>query len=227
MVKTLLSKHPYHTGFPLLSLVNADLDETINVPMTSRAKRSRTELPADRNAARITMARQLFKDVCSINAGSLAGLFGQMQNLARAYIEWANVDVENKRNAKGDIPLPSNISLYRLSRDADRCLNLIPVVTCPPRVDPSGKYHNLVRVTGFANTYRLAGGLNLPKIVTALCSDGRRRRQLVKGSDDPRQDAIMQQVRWEGDVLLPVRRFVHCELYFTLNHTRALDTMYN
>ncbi|VUZ44775.1 unnamed protein product, partial [Hymenolepis diminuta] len=117
-----------------------------------------------------------------------------MQNLARAYIEWANVDVENKRSVKGDIPVPSNISLYRLSRDPDRCLNLIPVVTCPPRVDSSGKYCDLVRVVGFANTYRLAGGLNLPKIVTALCSDGRRRKQLVKGKDDPRQDAIMQQV---------------------------------
>nr|CDS25653.1 serine protein kinase ATM [Hymenolepis microstoma] len=194
LIKTLLSKHPYHTGFPLLSLVNADLDDTINVPLASHAKRPRTELPADRNATRITVARRLFKDVCSLNAGSRAGHFGQMQNLARAYIEWANVDVEDKRNANGDIPLPSNTSLYRLSRDADRCLNLIPVVTCPPHVDPSGKYHNLVRVIGFANAYRLAGGLNLPKILTALCSDGRRRRQLVKGSDDPRQDAIMQQV---------------------------------
>ncbi|KAM3177162.1 hypothetical protein ACTXT7_005076 [Hymenolepis weldensis] len=194
LVKTLLSRHPYHTGFPLLSLVNADLDDTLNNPTTSRAKRSRTELPTNRNANRTAVARQLLKEVCSSNANSRADLFEQMQNLARAYIEWANVDVENKRSVKGDIPVPSNISLYRLSRDADRSLNLIPVVTCPPRVDSSGKYRDLVRVVGFANTYRLAGGLNLPKIVTALCSDGRRRKQLVKGKDDPRQDAIMQQV---------------------------------
>lgn len=172
---------------------------------------------ADKSTCRDALARQLLGEICSSNGGSMAGLFGQMQNLARAYIEWATVNVENKRSAKGasiivicyqddnlndwlfvhlagDIPLPSNCSLWRLSRDADRCLNLLPVVTCPPRVDPSGTYRDFVRVVGFANTYRLAGGLNLPKIVTALCSDGRRRRQLIKGKDDPRQDAIMQQV---------------------------------
>lgn len=61
-------------------------------------------------------------------------------------------------------------------------------------MDPTGKYPDLIRIVGFAKTYRLAGGINLPKIVTALCSDGQRRKQLVKGRDDPRQDAIMQQV---------------------------------
>ncbi|KAM7542492.1 hypothetical protein Aperf_G00000017064 [Anoplocephala perfoliata] len=198
LVKALLHRHPYHTGFPLLSLVNAELDDTEDTPTgsntASRAKRARLETPADRGATREVLARQLFEEICSANEGSRASLFGQMQNLARAYIEWANVNAENKRGTKGDIPLPSNCSLWRLSKDADRCLNLLTVVTCPPRVDPSGTYSDLVRVVGFANTYRLAGGLNLPKIVTALCSDGRRRRQLIKGKDDPRQDAIMQQI---------------------------------
>lgn len=90
--------------------------------------------------------------------------------------------------------MPSSCALSRLSSEAEHCLHLLPVITCPPRVDFSGAYHDLVRVVGFVNTYRLAGGLNLPKIVTCLCSDGRQRKQLVKGRDDPRQDAIMQQV---------------------------------
>lgn len=90
--------------------------------------------------------------------------------------------------------MPASCALSRLSAEAEHCLHLLPVITCPPRVNPSGVYQDLVRVVGFVNTYRLAGGLNLPKIVTCLCSDGRRRKQLVKGRDDPRQDAIMQQV---------------------------------
>lgn len=36
--------------------------------------------------------------------------------------------------------------------------------------------------------------MNLPKVVSCLGSDGKRRRQLVKGRDDLRQDAVMQQV---------------------------------
>lgn len=105
----------------------------------------------------------------------------------------------------GDIAMPSSCALSRLSKEADRQLRDIPVVTCPPaRIDPSGTYRDLVRLVGVAPTYRLAGGINLPKIITCLCSDGRRRKQLVKGRDDPRQDAIMQQVRvWSDPV--PVR----------------------
>ncbi len=96
----------------------------------------------------------------------------------------------------GDIPMPSSCTLSRLSKDAERQLHLLPVVTCPPRVNSTGNYRSdhLVRLVSFAPTYRLAGGLNLPKIITCLCSDGRKRKQLVKGRDDPRQDAIMQQV---------------------------------
>lgn len=39
-----------------------------------------------------------------------------------------------------------------------------------------------------------AGGINLPKIVECHGNDGVRYRQLVKGRDDMRQDAVMQQV---------------------------------
>ncbi|VEL26707.1 unnamed protein product [Protopolystoma xenopodis] len=56
-------------------------------------------------------------------------------------------------------------------------------------------FRNLVTVIGFGLNYCLAGGLNLPKILTCLGSDGRIRRQVIKGRDDPRQDAVMQQVR--------------------------------
>lgn len=40
----------------------------------------------------------------------------------------------------------------------------------------------------------LVGGINAPKKVSCLCSDGREYPQLLKAKDDLRQDAIMQQV---------------------------------
>lgn len=40
----------------------------------------------------------------------------------------------------------------------------------------------------------MPGGINAPKRVTCLASNGREYMQLVKGQDDPRQDAVMQQV---------------------------------
>ncbi|KAJ8314522.1 hypothetical protein KUTeg_006672 [Tegillarca granosa] len=55
----------------------------------------------------------------------------------------------------------------------------------------SCSYH---RYKSFEKSFKLAGGINLPKIITCVGSDGKGRRQLVKGRDDLRQDAVMQQV---------------------------------
>lgn len=40
----------------------------------------------------------------------------------------------------------------------------------------------------------MVGGVNKPKKIGCFCSDGKEYPQLLKGRDDPRQDAIMQQV---------------------------------
>lgn len=50
------------------------------------------------------------------------------------------------------------------------------------QVDPSGGYENLVTVRSFMPHYHLAGGVNLPKIIDCVGSDGKSRRQLVKVS---------------------------------------------
>lgn len=62
------------------------------------------------------------------------------------------------------------------------------------QVDPSCKYDKVVCIENFDSYMNLCGGINLPKVISCLGSDGRRRRQLVKGKDDLRQDAVMQQV---------------------------------
>ena len=40
----------------------------------------------------------------------------------------------------------------------------------------------------------LVGGINVPKRVTAHLSDGGRYHELLKGRDDLRQDAVLEQV---------------------------------
>lgn len=40
----------------------------------------------------------------------------------------------------------------------------------------------------------MPGGINAPKKINCICSDGKEYPQLLKGKDDMRQDAIMQQV---------------------------------
>ncbi|KAJ1617827.1 kinase-like domain-containing protein [Pavlovales sp. CCMP2436] len=52
----------------------------------------------------------------------------------------------------------------------------------------------LVRVSGFHTTFTTPGGINLPKTIECRGCDGRAYPQLVKGRDDLRQDAVMQQL---------------------------------
>lgn len=49
-------------------------------------------------------------------------------------------------------------------------------------IDRSATYTDFVSIQKFASTFKLAGGINLPKIITCVGSDGVNRRQLVKVS---------------------------------------------
>ena len=56
------------------------------------------------------------------------------------------------------------------------------------------EYKSIITIQSYDGHLTLCGGINLPKVLSCLGSDGRRRRQLLKGRDDLRQDAVMQQV---------------------------------
>lgn len=57
-------------------------------------------------------------------------------------------------------------------------------------------------VVSWVPKFQMVGGINCPKKLTFLCSDGISRNMLVKGKDDLRQDAVMQQVFHFMNVLL-------------------------
>uniref|UniRef100_G1KDX5 Serine-protein kinase ATM n=2 Tax=Anolis carolinensis TaxID=28377 RepID=G1KDX5_ANOCA len=99
------------------------------------------------------------------------------------------MDASRWKSQKGGINIPSDQPITKLKDLED-----VVVPTIEIKVDPSGKYENLVTIRSFKTQFHLAGGLNLPKIIDCVGSDGIERRQLVKGRDDLRQDAVMQQV---------------------------------
>lgn len=69
---------------------------------------------------------------------------------------------------------------------------LLPTLSLP--VSPSGNYDNVVGVRAYQETCEFVGGVTAPKKIICVGTDGVQRRQLVKGKDDLRQDAVMQQV---------------------------------
>lgn len=59
-------------------------------------------------------------------------------------------------------------------------------------MDPSGCYDDLVTLRSFLPQYRLIGGINLPKIIDCLGSDGKTRRQLVKVGGGRRRSSSLR-----------------------------------
>lgn len=64
-------------------------------------------------------------------------------------------------------------------RRSSRGLNLVPVVSAPVAVDPSGRYEGLPHFTHFGDGISFVGGINKPKLIQCFDSAGICHRQLV------------------------------------------------
>ncbi|PHH90696.1 hypothetical protein CDD83_2917 [Cordyceps sp. RAO-2017] len=83
----------------------------------------------------------------------------------------------------------------------------IPPPTMHIEVSAARDYSGVPHVVKLEPTMTIASGLSAPKIITAVGSDGKKYKQLVKGGhDDLRQDAIMEQVFAAVSSLLKLHR---------------------
>ncbi|KAL2096545.1 hypothetical protein ACEWY4_008693 [Coilia grayii] len=176
-------EHPHHTLFIILALVNANKDENFSRSSLSRAGTKRQSSPLD--LERSEVAKSILNKIRKRRGAMVRG----METLCDAYITLAYMDASRYKTEKKAIPIPTTQPLTKIKE-----LDEVTIPTMEIKVDPSGKYENLVTIHSFKPNFHLAGGVNLPKIIDCVGSDGKSRRQLVKGQDDLRQDAVMQQV---------------------------------
>ncbi|CAH8669060.1 unnamed protein product [Heterobilharzia americana] len=221
LIIRIVDMHPHHSAFAILFLINAELDYFYS----QTPKSSGRQLPNPTNSSKVykqqineasvgsscrkTAALKVFDQLCRGRRGEL---LRQMQRLAQAYIDLANTKVDKYKTNADSIPLPTGCELYRLislgshssHRAGDFQLGLVTVPTCNVPIDRSGHYPDskATRIAGFSPKFRLVGGINSPILISCLGTDGKIYRQLVKGNDDPRQDAVMQQVFTAANLLL-------------------------
>ena len=69
-----------------------------------------------------------------------------------------------------------------------------PLPTKHIELRADGDYSSVVTITGVESKITVASGLSRPKVVRYRNSDGTISTTLIKGGDDLRQDAIMEQV---------------------------------
>uniref|UniRef100_A0A803VV72 non-specific serine/threonine protein kinase n=1 Tax=Ficedula albicollis TaxID=59894 RepID=A0A803VV72_FICAL len=180
--------HPHHTLFIILALANANKDELLTKPdeirrnkLTKNTPKEISQLDVDRMEAAST--------IMNIVRKRRAAMVRDIEALCDAYITLANLDSSPWKSQRKGISIPADQPIIKLKNLED-----VAVPTMEIKVDPTGQYENLVTISSFKREFRLAGGMNLPKIIDCVGSDGKERRQLVKGRDDLRQDAVMQQV---------------------------------
>ncbi|KAG8053690.1 hypothetical protein GUJ93_ZPchr0001g32148 [Zizania palustris] len=174
LLKKMSIDHPYHTIFQLLALANGD--------RVKDKQRSRSSFIVDMDKK--LAAENLLKDLSSCHGA----LIRQMKQMVEIYIKLAELETK-KEDTNKRIPLPRDMrSICRLE--------LVPVVTATIPVDPNCQYEegSFPHFNGLADTIMIMNGINAPKVIECIGSDGNKYRQLAKsGNDDLRQDAVMEQ----------------------------------
>ncbi|XP_075580028.1 serine-protein kinase ATM [Pelecanus crispus] len=182
--------HPHHSLFVILALANADKDELLRNASPDAIRRNKLIKNAPKEISQLDVDRmEAASNIINIVRQRRAHMVRGVEALCDAYITLANVDATAWKSQRKGISIPADQPIIKLKNLED-----VVVPTMEIKVDPTGQYENLVTIRSFKPEFRLAGGMNLPKIIDCVGSDGKERRQLVKGRDDLRQDAVMQQV---------------------------------
>ncbi|XP_010663180.1 serine/threonine-protein kinase ATM isoform X4 [Vitis vinifera] len=174
LVKKMSIDHPYHTIFQLLALANGD--------RIKDKQRSRNSFVVDMDKK--LAAENLLKELSSCHGS----IIQQMKQMVEIYIKLAELETKREDTNKR-VMLPREIRSLRQ-------LELVPVVTSTFPVDRNCQYHegSFPHFKGLGDSVMIMNGINAPKVVECLGSDGQKYRQLAKsGNDDLRQDAVMEQ----------------------------------
>ncbi|KAJ9577913.1 hypothetical protein L9F63_025226, partial [Diploptera punctata] len=163
--------HPHHTLPVILALANSHKDKEY-----TGAKSGITTEPRVLGAQNMIHRLKKRSEVNSILI--------QMEEVAAALIALAYYETkQTKVNS-----IPKSILKHLINKT----LVAVPTMTIP--VNKDCKYDDIIGIHKYSDNFGLVGGINAPKKISCWGTDGIERPQLVKGKDDLRQDAVMQQV---------------------------------
>ena len=196
--------HPYHCLVQLFALSNGK-----NVGAGVDGRSAETYL-ANINDAKVEAADEIIARL-ERSESQFIELVGAYRILVTAYIQLANTSTKEKFQDKKRLTGNCFSELRTGGEQLDKCLwsrgikkyTYMPcVLTRPPSIRACADYGNGIEdpvgselISGFDSKFSITKtGLSRPKIVFCVGSLGGRFKQVVKGGDDIRQDAVMQQV---------------------------------
>lgn len=170
-------EHPFHTIPIVLALADSYKDREFEKGTNS----------TDPNEGRVISARQLI--IKYKKDRNIGPIITNMELLSTALISLAYLQSNSCSNRNGKFTIPRTEKIKSIKNVQNVA---IPTVNVP--IKKNCDYTNIVGIHEFGSSFSLVGGVNEPKRITCVGTDGKERTQLVKGKDDLRQDAVMQQV---------------------------------
>ncbi|XP_077289269.1 serine/threonine-protein kinase tefu [Arctopsyche grandis] len=179
LIKKCAIEHPHHTLPILLALKNSNKDADFKSESTSKSQTKETE-------EYVTTTKRILESVSLSDDSTIKECINEMETLSIGLISFANFHSKSKV-ALQKIPRSEPIKSLKNLKHA-----LVPTMNLP--ISKTGNYRNITSVLSFSDDFMLVGGINAPKKLACRGSDGIHRNMLLKGEDDIRQDAVMQQV---------------------------------
>ncbi|MCJ1393539.1 Serine/threonine-protein kinase tel1 [Xylographa bjoerkii] len=174
MVFRICLEHPYHGMYQVFA--------------SSKTKGGKDQAALARNAAAVKIVNQL--KASRRAAPTWLGVHNSNINFVRFATEKLD---EGKHKPGTKVLLRKSPTGLKLEQDIPNLRVPPPTMTIPLRHDSD--YGSTPTIVKFQSEFTVASGMSMPKILTAIGSDGRKYKQLFKGgNDDLRQDSIMEQV---------------------------------
>jgi serine-protein kinase ATM len=167
-------EHPFHTLYQIFCL--------------------KPLIPVDDNQSRRTSGRHSTPAASasqSERSKAATDIFSRLRNdhahreriLAIEEICLAALDLANEP-AKNRPSRPPAGESWKIKKDnkilhLERCRGRVPVMTVSTPVDPSLRYERCIWLDKYDDTFTVAGGINLPKIIWCHATDGSKHKQLV------------------------------------------------
>ena len=169
--------HPHHAVPIILALVHAKEDEQF----VDGSKSSQNKENDPRASAAAKLINELEKN------SKLKTTVIRYRFLCKSLIELAYLKAD--ANKTGSLAIPASQNILKVKNWDD-----VAVLTDTVLVRPDKDYSNICGISKFSDKFSMVGGVNAPKKISCRGGDGGERPQLVKGKDDLRQDAVMEQV---------------------------------
>ncbi|KAJ3129655.1 hypothetical protein HK098_000806 [Nowakowskiella sp. JEL0407] len=191
LIYKMTSDHPHHTLPQILALQNGDISHSSD---SKNRRQSNPNKPTTLSAR----AAQFLTSQLKTKVPKLEPVILQMDLLFDAYIEfamWKPISKDSRALSPKDgvYVLDKRFKLAALGE-----LDHVPVISFDHPVRPNTQYDDLPYIKKFDTTYKLIGGINLPKVVQCIDSTGKAHKQdqnvVLWKKDDLRQDAVLLKI---------------------------------